>query len=58
MFGDRATFIRGSITSVVKTEEQEKHIQEAVEELKKVGFCEVCAREAISYVAYLLDVAR
>ncbi|ABJ91453.1 serine kinase [Thermus phage phiYS40] len=58
IFGDRATFIRGSITSVVKTEEQEKHIQEAVEELKKVGFCEVCAREAISYVAYLLDVAR
>lgn len=58
IFDDRATFIRGSISSVVKTDEQIKYISDAIEELKKVGFCEHCAKEAIDYVAYLLDVSR
>lgn len=56
VFGDRSSLIRGSITSVVKSEENEKQIKEAIDYLvKNENFCPVCAAEAIDYVAWLLD---
>lgn len=56
VFGDRSSLIRGSITSVLKTEETEKQIKDAINYLvKNEGFCEVCAAEALDYVAWLLD---
>jgi serine protein kinase len=56
VFGDRSSLIRGSITSVVKTEENEKQIKDATKYLvENENFCETCAKEAIDYVAWLLD---
>ena len=56
VFGDRSSLIRGSITSVVKTEESEKQIKDAIKYLvENENFCEICAKEAIDYVAWLLD---
>jgi len=53
---NRASFIRGAISSVVRDEEKQKAIEEAKGYLvKNEGFCENCATEAIDYVAWLLD---
>lgn len=53
---DKANFIRGTITSYVKSEEQISATKEAKEYLKShYGFCDMCAEDAINFVAYLLD---
>ena len=53
---DKANFIRGTITSYVKNEEQMKATEDAKNFLvEKYGFCNKCAEDAISLVAYLLD---
>lgn len=53
---DKANFIRGTITSYVKNEEQLKATREAKDYLiHNHGFCEHCAEDAINLVAYLLD---
>ena len=56
VLNNKASFIRGAISSVVKDEEKQKAIEEAKQYLiANEGFCEVCALEAIEYVAWLLD---
>lgn len=53
---DKANFIRGTITSYVKSEEQTKATKDAIDYLvNNYNFCEKCAQDAINFVAYLLD---
>ena len=55
LFSDVKSVVKAIVSAEVLDEDQQKRMDQVVDELKNNGYCEHCAREVLKYMATIID---
>jgi len=55
LFNDVKSVVKAIVSAEVLDEDQQKRMDQVVDELKNNGYCEHCAREVLKYMATIID---
>lgn len=55
LFGDVKNVVKSVISADVLDEDQKKRLDQVIEAMKDLGYCEVCSRETLKYMSKIID---